>query len=117
MNNTKINVGLRQVQTHWCCKSWEFSRAQEVPKTWRMWQMSDTALGLPSGTPASYIGLSGFESQLYSEFQLPTSLYPKKQKVMAEAAASLPPVWETPIQCQVPGFGLALSQLFFSFYK
>lgn len=44
------------------------------------------------------------ESQLYSAFQLPADVYLRRQQMMVQVLGSQPPIWETGIEFQAPGF-------------
>lgn len=44
------------------------------------------------------------ESQLYFAFQLPVDVYLRRQQMMVQVLGSQPPIWETGIEFQAPGF-------------
>lgn len=68
------------------------------------------------GMPASRIGVSGFESQLCSQFQLLADVFAgKKKQMMAQIFRFLPPMWRTQIGFLSSTFSLLHFKLLWAF--
>lgn len=63
----------------------------------------------PVKTPASYTTILRLDFQFYSQFQLPTNAYHRKQQEMDRVVGSLSPTQEIRSDFLDPGFGLIQS--------